>query len=70
MEGGFSVGWVGEQWQECLELEERARPAVGEDERDGVVAWGRSMDEVEVEAVDVVRWWSRALSRRSVARQS
>jgi hypothetical protein len=52
VEGGFSDGWLGEQGQERLELEERARPAVGEDERDGVVASGRGVDEVQVEAVD------------------
>jgi hypothetical protein len=52
VEGGFSDGWLGEQGQERLELEERARPTVGEDERDSVVASGRGVDEVQVEAVD------------------
>ena len=46
-------GRVGQRPDHLVELDDRSRPAVRDDEREGVAVWGPLMDEMDVEAVDL-----------------
>src|SRR4030095_4501561 len=50
----YAVGvWIGQEWHERKELDERARPAVGQNQRNAVPVPGLLMDEVDVDAVEL-----------------
>src|SRR4029453_4600711 len=45
--------WIGQEWHERKQLDERARPAVGQNQRNTVPVSGPLMDEVDVHAVEL-----------------
>src|SRR4029077_2526421 len=45
--------WIGQEWQKRKKLDERARPPMGQDQRNTVPVSGRLMDEVDTDAVEV-----------------
>src|SRR4029453_15914061 len=44
--------WIGQEWHERKQLDECARPAVGQNQRNAVPVSGPLMDEVDVDAVE------------------
>ena len=44
---------IGQEWHERKQLDERARPAMGQDQRNTVPVSGRLMDEVDMDAVEI-----------------
>jgi hypothetical protein len=54
--GGAAVlGRLGQRLDRIEQLDHGARPAVGHDQRQGVVVAGTHVDEVDVDAVDLGR---------------
>jgi hypothetical protein len=45
--------WIGQEWHERKQLDERARPAMGQDQRNAVPVPGPLMDEMNVDAVEI-----------------
>jgi hypothetical protein len=45
--------WIGQEWHERKQLDERARPAVGQNQRNAVPVSGPLVDEVDVHAVQL-----------------
>ena len=45
--------WIGQVWHERKQLDERARPAVGQNQRNAVPVSGPLVDEVDVHAVQL-----------------
>jgi hypothetical protein len=45
--------WIGQEWHERQQLDERARPAVNQNQRNAVPVSGPLMDEVDVNAVEL-----------------
>jgi hypothetical protein len=45
--------WIGQEWHERQQLDERARPAVNQNQRNAVPVPGPLMDEVDVNAVEL-----------------
>ena len=45
--------WIGQEWHERKQLDERAGPAMGQDQRNAVPVSGPLMDEVDVHAVEL-----------------
>src|SRR6478672_4685332 len=49
-----SVGaWIGQEWHKRKKLDERARPPMGQDQRNTVPVSGRLMDEMDMDAVEI-----------------
>src|SRR5439155_5990499 len=45
--------WIGQEWHERKQLDERARPAMGQDQRNAVPVSGPLMDEVDMDAIEL-----------------
>src|SRR5207244_13169258 len=45
--------WIGQEWHERKQLDERARPTVGQNQRNTVPISGPLVDEVDVHAVEL-----------------
>ena len=63
-------GRIGQRRDDLEELDHRAWPAMGDDDRQGVRVRRADVQEVDVEAVDPVRYCAKPLSIASQRRQS
>ena len=60
--------WIGQERHERKQLDERARPAMGQDQRNAVPVSGPLMDEVDVDAVELWRGTDWPRSARALVR--